>query len=232
MFGRTRIKANRRRDSRSSSIASTGCSGSNYKLRLPPVLQGQRSAPNSEVLELLVDISHLDVSELACLGICNRAFREAVDAVLLRRAPVLLPYAIEQASDATADDRSTSKKHRASIALWLLGAIARAKVCLSPAVVPSAAAYCVNMDNIHQDVATGLVCAGLRVSFQQLLQAARNGTAGWEVWVKAAAAIGVERYNVPIGSGAAVLLLAGLPPWLEVLCYKPVGLVSAASCQQ
>jgi hypothetical protein len=199
---------------------------------LPPAPQEQRSAPNSEVLELLVEVSRIDVSDLACLGSCNRAFREAVDAVLLRRAPDLLPCAVEQAADATADDRSTSKKLRASMALRLLGAIARAKVCLSPAVVPSAAAYCVSRDNIHQDVATGLVRAGLRVSFQQLLQAARNRTVGWEVWVRATAALGAERYNVPIGSGAAVLLLAGLPPWLEIMCYTPVDVVSAASCKQ
>uniref|UniRef100_A0A383V9V5 Uncharacterized protein n=1 Tax=Tetradesmus obliquus TaxID=3088 RepID=A0A383V9V5_TETOB len=80
------------------------------------------------------------------------------------------------------------------------------------------------MDNVPQDVATGLVRAGLRVSFEQLLQASSNRTAGWEVWVKATAVIGAERCNVPVGSGAAVLLLAGLPPRLEMLCYKLVDL--------
>jgi hypothetical protein len=158
------------------------------------------------VLELLVEVSRIDVPELACLSSCNKSFREAVDAVLLRRASVLLPYAVEQAADTEEDGRSTSKKQRAGMALWLLAAVARARVCLSPTVVPSAAAYCVNMDNIHQDVATGLVRAGLRVRYEQLLQAVHNRTAGWEVWVKATAALGAERFNVPIGSGAAGLL--------------------------
>jgi hypothetical protein len=49
--------------------------------------------------------------------------------------------------------------------------------------------------------------------------------------VKATAALGAERYNVPVGSGAAVLLLDGLPPWLEMMCYKPADLVSGASCK-
>jgi hypothetical protein len=134
----TNSRADLRRRPSSSSIASKG--NGSCRFRLPPALHEQRSAPSSDVLDLLVDISRIDVSELASLGSCSKAFREAVDAVLLRRGRVLLPYAIEVAAGTADDGKSTSRKQRSGMALWLLAAVARARVCLSPAVVPSAAA--------------------------------------------------------------------------------------------
>jgi hypothetical protein len=85
---------------------------------------------------------------------------------------------------------------------------------------PTASEKLLCIGNVPLVVAEQLLAAGLRFSYDQLMQAMRARTAGVMVWLQAAAA-----------QPAAVktALQAGLPPWVEQLYRNPRSLVSMTS---
>jgi hypothetical protein len=66
---------------------------------------------------------------------------------------------------------------------------------------------------VLQGVVKALLQAGLRFSYEQLMQAVRARTAGVEMWVTATA-----RSTLPYVKGVQPAKWARLPPWIKQLC--------------
>jgi hypothetical protein len=163
---------------------------------------------------LVLDGSDLGVLGLQRLARCSKACNSAVAELLLSRAASLLPSAVKEAAATEQADSNPTRKEVRVVRLLLFKA-SRMYTSTSLAA-PTAAAQFLSISKMAKVVATELIKAGLRFSFEQLMQAVRARTAGVEVWVKAIAD------QQPAVKEA---LQAGLPSWVETLCYTPDTLV-------
>jgi hypothetical protein len=187
-------------------------------IRSALILPQQHDAPLLELLELLVENNSLDVLSLLCLGSCSKACRSAAASLLVNGAHFLLPNTVKLAAKKAAYRYSYSEHVQA--VTWLLQGAASARVFGTFLAAPGAAAQYL-ITKMPLELAEQLLKAGLRFSYDQLMQAVRAHTAGVEVWVQAMAA-----------QPAAVktALQVGLPPWVQKLCCQPAMLVSAPCC--
>lgn len=171
-----------------------------------------------DLLELLIDVESLCVVGLVRVGSCSKASRSAATALLAQRAAILLLITVRKAAAACTTCRGNPSKYAAAVTLLLDGAASRQAVVgfLSS---PTAAALFVSISHVPLAIATALLTAGLRFSYEQLMQAVRTSacTAGVEAWLQAMDA-------QPAAVKAA--LEAGLPRWMREMRRTPDTLVS------
>jgi hypothetical protein len=160
----------------------------NRASRLKPAQQGQDDAL-AVIVELLVDEGCLDVVPLVCLGRCSKALKAAAAEVLERRAMFLLPTAVQQAAADEQSSNSSIKEKSARAVRWILQGGACGRFDLSRLTAPTAAAQFISVSNVPREVASALLQAGVRFSYEQFMQAVRSRTAGVEVWMTATAGL-------------------------------------------
>jgi cation transport ATPase len=160
-------------------------------------------------VEFLVETGSLDVVSLVCLGSCSKAYRSAAAPLLEKRAMLLLPLTVKQAA-ASAQRRNKSKQKSTRAAVWVLESAACGFFDLSSVSAPATAEQYLGISNMPPEVAAAFLQAGLRFSYEQLMQAVRARTAGVEVWVTAAAEVCPSWAN------------ATLPSWVLKLCNNIV----------
>jgi hypothetical protein len=171
-----------------------------------------------DIEELLVDEGALDLQGLLCLGRCSKACSSATAALLHKCAFALLTTAVKQTTDFQGNDNNDCKLQSTKAVTKLLQRGADKRVDLSRFTAPTAAAHFVSISNVPQQVAKELLQAGLRFSFEQIMQGVRARTAGVEVWVSTTAAVGLE-----------AALHESLPPWMRMLCDNPLEVVSSSA---
>jgi hypothetical protein len=129
--------------------------------------------------------------------------------LLSQRAVFLLAIAVKQAAAATTTCSNIVEKQSRAVQLLLHGEAQRQVVDMLSK--PTAAAEFISISNVPGQVATALLQAGMRYTYDQLMQAVRARTAGVEVWVPC---------------DMATVLEAGLPAWVDVMLRRPHLLVS------
>jgi hypothetical protein len=195
----------------------------NSASRPRPAQHGQSPA-FTEVVELLVDVGCLDAVGLVCLGSCSRAHKIAAEAVLKRRAMFLLRALVQQAAAA---ERSMDSSRREKSAKAVEGLVKDRRINSSLLTARTAAAQFISISNVPQPVVKALMEAGLRFTYEQLMQAVRARTAGVEVWVTAKAGITLPRVK-----RMQTVKWASLPSWIQELCtFRSATLVSSIILQ-
>jgi hypothetical protein len=143
-------------------------------------------------------ITHLGLQGLACLGACSRELHNTCLGLVQGHARSLLQAAVEAVKSAHRtsgsseeaqmqrnSDVALQEQHRQAV-VWLLLAV--------PAVAAAASTADLlrHVPTVPIGWALQLVAAGVRITYAQLLAAARNMVAGVEVWVQAQQQLGVQ----------------------------------------
>jgi hypothetical protein len=140
----------------------------------------------------------LGLRSLARLATCSKNIRTTIHTVLARENLGLLDYAIDTAR---CSEQQQQVHQNTQAAAWLAGVLLR-KV---PAITAQVNERLPILPLVPLTTAKQLVAAGVRITYAQLLGAARTMVAGVEVWVHAQQQLGITT-DIP---ALAVLICCG-----------------------
>ena len=160
----------------------------------------------------------LGLQGLACLAASSKAFRSASLAVAQQDAHILLQQTLQSAGGL---QKQTQQQHLQAVA-WLLKALLKHTCNSTPVIEKSAAAVAVILASLPAEGliqlpavpltwAKRLVQAGVRITWAQLLEAARSMVLGLEVWVQA-----LDQLDIQTDIPAAVSAMVRGEIWVSV----------------
>jgi hypothetical protein len=119
---------------------------------------------------------------LARLATCSKALTKTIETVIVREGLGLLDAAWD-----TAQQIEQQQQHKQA-ATWLAVILLRK----APGLAVDVTERLLHLPSVPLDTAKQLVDAGVRITYAQLLAAARSMVAGVEVWVQAKQELGIQ----------------------------------------